>query len=85
MRKFVKKAVQIEAAQFLGDNAMDIIEWAKKNGATIMMSNDSTLLVHTLEGVMTATAGSWIIRGVAGEFYPCADAIFRATYDEVQE
>jgi hypothetical protein len=28
-----------------------------------------------------ASVGDWIIRGVAGEFYPCRDEIFRSTYD----
>lgn len=39
--------------------------------------------VHTLEGVMAANPGDWIIEGVKGELYPCRDDIFRATYDEV--
>lgn len=39
--------------------------------------------VNTLEGVMRAVPGDWIIRGVQGEFYPCKPDIFAATYDEV--
>ncbi|MFF9309907.1 hypothetical protein ACF1BS_03260 [Streptomyces sp. NPDC014748] len=39
--------------------------------------------IHTLEGEMRATDGDWIIKGVAGEFYPCRDDIFRATYEAV--
>jgi hypothetical protein len=39
------------------------------------------LLVPTLEGVMAASPGDWIIRGVAGEFYPCKPDIFAATYE----
>ena len=30
---------------------------------------------------MKAEADDWIIRGVAGEFYPCKPDIFDATYD----
>ena len=37
-------------------------------------------LVATAEGVMHAPQGWWIIRGVAGEFYPCDPAVFAATY-----
>ncbi|POR42673.1 hypothetical protein CRT23_12180 [Methylobacterium sp. V23] len=29
---------------------------------------------------MTARDGDWIIRGVEGEFYPCRDSVFQATY-----
>jgi hypothetical protein len=39
------------------------------------------LLIVTPEGVMTASAGDWIIRGVAGELYPCKPEIFAATYE----
>ena len=38
--------------------------------------------IPTLEGVMTARAGDWIIRGAQGEFYPCKPDIFEATYEE---
>lgn len=27
--------------------------------------------------------GQWIIKGITGEFYPCADEVFRETYEEV--
>ena len=42
-----------------------------------------TLDIPTLEGVMTASPGDWIIKGVAGEFYPCKSDIFEATYERV--
>lgn len=44
---------------------------------------DGCLLIATLEGVMKAQRGDWIIRGVKGEFYPCKPDIFAATYDPV--
>ena len=37
--------------------------------------------IETLEGVMRASEGDWIIRGVAGEIYPCKPEIFSATYE----
>ena len=39
------------------------------------------LMIATREGVMTASPGDWIIRGVAGELYPCKPEIFAATYE----
>ena len=36
--------------------------------------------IETLEGTMKGNAGDWLIRGVAGELYPCKDEIFRKTY-----
>jgi len=41
------------------------------------------MLIHTLEGVMCAQPGDWIIRGVKGELYPCKPDIFAATYEPV--
>jgi hypothetical protein len=39
--------------------------------------------ICTLEGDHTVTPGDWIIRGVAGELYPCKPSIFDATYEHV--
>lgn len=38
-------------------------------------------MINTLEGVMRADPGDWIIKGVKGELYPCKNDIFEATYD----
>jgi hypothetical protein len=45
----------------------------------------ASINVPTLEGVMRADPGHWIIKGVKGEFYPCKPDIFVATYDPVEE
>jgi hypothetical protein len=39
--------------------------------------------IKTLEGIMTANAGDWIITGVNGERYPCKPDIFEKTYEPV--
>jgi hypothetical protein len=39
--------------------------------------------IKTLEGVMHAQRGDWIIKGVKGEFYPCKPDIFALTYEVV--
>ena len=44
--------------------------------------SDGRLVIATLEGAHWADVGDWIIRGVAGEFYPCKQEIFAATYEE---
>ena len=41
------------------------------------------LEIKTLEGIMTANIGDWIIKGINGEFYPCKNDIFQKTYEEV--
>lgn len=41
--------------------------------------------IETLEGVMTARPGDFVIMGVKGEFYPCKPDIFEKTYEPVRE
>ena len=43
------------------------------------------LRIPTLEGTMLAIEGDYIIKGIAGELYPCKAHIFESTYDPVEE
>ena len=83
-QKFRKKPVVIEAMLWDGtpNATFQIRTWAQESGASIHCPGDETLLIETLEGTMTARPGDWIIRGVAGEFYPCKPDIFEQTYEE---
>lgn len=40
--------------------------------------------IDTLEGGHTVCPSDWIIKGIAGEFYPCKHDIFIATYEAVE-
>ncbi len=44
-----------------------------------------SILIPTLEAGMLAQSGDWIIRGTAGEFYPCPPDVFERLYELVQE
>jgi hypothetical protein len=44
---------------------------------------DARLRIRTLEGIFLVEWGDWIIRGVAGELYPCKPDMFQASYEEV--
>lgn len=37
--------------------------------------------IKTLEGIMRANTGDYIIRGINGEIYPCKSDIFEKTYE----
>lgn len=84
--KFRKKPVVIEAEQFTEqtkNRAFNFITCTCAPG----VSDDGkpTINIQTLEGMMTATLGDWIIKGVSGEFYPCKPDIFEKTYERFQE
>jgi len=75
-----KLPVAIDAVQFDGTNALDIVKWMKARYVSTGVEGDRLVIV-TLEGDMTAALGDWIIKGVRGEFYPCKPDIFKATYE----
>lgn len=47
--------------------------------------NTYTYGILTLEGAHRVSKDDWIIKGVAGELYPCKPDIFAATYDKEGE
>ena len=82
MPKFRKRPVVIEAIQWKGDN-YDEVKTLEKTASRCVrhVLNDSTLIIATLEGDHKAIVGDYIIRGIAGELYPCKPAIFDETYE----
>ena len=85
---FRKKPVVIEARQYLNDeSSYALLHWINEGqhakGKRFAEWTNGVLTVPTLEGEHVAGIGDWIIKGVAGEFYPCKPAIFEATYEEV--
>lgn len=82
--KYVKKPVEIEAIQFLDtvERIKEIHDFMGKD-FSIAYSENPVLKIPTLEGVMTASVGDYIIKGVHGEFYPCKPDIFEETYEKV--
>lgn len=83
MAKFRKKPVVIEARQYTGKNGIELLGWIGGTELEEGFLGDG-IEIHTLEGTMKASQGDWIIKGVAGEFYPCKPQIFEATYEAVE-
>lgn len=83
--KYRKKPVIIEAIQFNKGQQGNIFKFMQEGGVRGGSMSDKVVTIETLEGVMTAQLGDWIIKGVKGEFYPCKPDIFEATYEKVEE
>jgi hypothetical protein len=85
-----KKPVVIEADQLTNDEAAHrIVLWITAASNQKAHWDNEGILVQTLEtpeggSWQRCGWGSWIIKGIAGEFYPCEDSIFKATYDPAQ-
>lgn len=83
--KFRKKPIVIEAVQWKGTWTDEMAEFTKdKQGRSFSFEQYGVLYVKTLEGTMVANKGDWIIKGIKGEFYPCAKEIFEQTYEPVE-
>jgi hypothetical protein len=78
----------IEAVQYTGKNGAEIMAFAGlKALCTVIpeLSGPRYLVVETPAGMVRASPGDWIIKGVKGEFYPCKPDIFEETYEAVEE
>jgi hypothetical protein len=84
--KYRKIPVVIEANQF--DGSEQSVLWFKQQYPHFIKDDTfldgEVLKIHTLEGVMLAKKGDWIIEGVNKELYPCKPDIFKKTYEKVK-
>ena len=87
VRLYRKKPVMIEAIQLSVDTSWveiwDFCDQVKAVISGVILGDRYAVTVKTLEGDMVARIGDYIIKGVAGEFYPCKPDIFEQTYEEV--
>ena len=93
--KYKKKPVIIEAIQWTGENLKEVLDFTGKADnfekyfksfeqyPDFVRSDGNTFKIFTLEGVMLASVGDFIIRGIHGEHYPCKPEIFEMTYEKV--
>ncbi|MEZ7724301.1 MULTISPECIES: hypothetical protein [Fusobacterium] len=96
IKKYIKKPIKIEAIQLKEDNIIEVFDFLdeanyKETKSTEeledfnqRMLKQGYIEIETLEGIMKASFGDYIIKGVKGEFYPCKPDIFQVTYEEVR-
>ena len=87
MGMYIKKPITVEAHQHTGSSSSkhrfhlwmttgEMPEPGMYNTADII-----NFFIDTLEGKMEVSPGDWVIKGIAGEFYPCKPDIFEQTYE----
>lgn len=84
--RYRKKPVVIEAMELTRNFAENILLFIGRDnvsgyGLGEFREDACYIDIKTLEGVMTANEGDYIIKGVKGEFYPCKPDIFEMTYE----
>lgn len=90
VRRYRKLPVVIEAVQFTGtgDSCYEVAAFVGgMSGRSCRWKSNAHEggYIVTLEGEMEFQPGDYVIRDVAGEFYPCQPDIFEATYEMVEE
>ena len=81
-----KRPVEVEAVLVTKNHERleKIKEWISTSGRVARIDTEKCLVyIETLEGIMYAGEGDYIIKGVAGEFYPCKPDIFEKTYQVI--
>ena len=87
IKKYRKKPVVIEAllVEINYKNLEDIQAFVGDKLCPIERHPNYILKIHTLEGDHNVSFGDYIIKGVAGEFYPCKPNIFEQTYEDANK
>lgn len=95
MAKYRKKPVVIDAVEFTYPPTEELLKFCGDSISKIRKARHMHALgeadIITLEDGKAgqckhiATEGDFIIRGVAGEFYPCKPGIFEKTYEPAYE
>lgn len=92
--KYRKKPVIIDAVKWTGNNHREMFDFLTSTTDQLIDSSgehfyichekvEGGLVINTLEGEHLASIGDYIIKGVAGEYYPCKPDIFEKTYAKV--
>ena len=84
MARFRKRPVEIDAFKLPLEGPMpDWLEAALAAG--VVRPFGAGAQIDTLEGLLTAAPGDWIIRGVKDELYSCKPDVFALTYEAVED
>ena len=87
--KFRKKPVIIDAWEVKEVSLADTKLLHVMHGLPLWhvgrINGKTGIIIPTLEGDHLAEKGDWILKGVAGEYYPCKPDIFKATYEPVDD
>lgn len=89
-KKYKTKPCEIEAVQWDGFNLKEISEFVGESSVnyistaawqTIDKRTGIRMRIKTLEGWLDVSVGDYIIKGLAGEFYPCKPDVFEKKYE----
>lgn len=85
--RYKTRPCEIEAVEFKDDSSDTLMTIQNFMNKEVVMSyadpKHPVIKIATLEGVMDASIGDFIIKGLRGEFYPCKPDVFHKKYEAV--
>lgn len=81
VNRYKTKPCVIEAIQYNGSNVEEIRNFI---GESFEVKTIEGIYVRTIEGIMKASVGDYIIKGLRGEFYPCKQKVFKRKYEVIE-
>lgn len=98
--KYRKRPIEVEALQWTGDNYVEMLNFTDpplpgtkeaQLFALVAVENREDNPEHDAEVFdklhstwVSLKPTDWVICGVQGEFYPCTNEVFEATYEAVE-
>jgi hypothetical protein len=96
IKQYTKRPVSVYAVQWTGKNLKEVQDFVGlipseyKNATSAFQDSDfqfwsgeDAVVWATLERTwVRCPVGHYVIRGIAGEFYPCDPDVFQRTYEE---
>ena len=81
MMRYRKVPMSVEAIQVTPQNLWSISKLSPDVEVVNWRTQMPTFVrINTLNGITFANPGDWVVKGLAGEFYPCESKVFAATY-----
>lgn len=81
-KQYTKKPITILAMELTPETIYAVVDWLGLQNTDAFDIATCEIRIKTIEGVMLASRGDFVICGVKGEFYPCKADIFHMSYNE---
>lgn len=83
MRYRKKPIIIIDTVRYVIDESLPDWFMDRVSNNTIIIHEDDTCHIKTLEGTMKSEYGDYIILSINGEVYPCKPDIFKKIYEKI--
>ena len=84
MGRYRKLPIEVNAIQWTGSNHIDVKQHLDSGSLGWNWTSDEKIVLHTLEGSLTASKNDWLVIGIEGEVWAVKPHIFAKTYEEIK-